>query len=96
MTEYHHHGVTTVTALSWDEQRVVESGPDHAVARAVFTTSYAGDLVGESTCALLICYVAGEPQSPGTMEGPYLGYEQVSATVAGRSGTFVLQARGEH
>jgi hypothetical protein len=96
MSEYSKHAAITVTGKSWDESRVAEAGPVHAVARATFTTTYAGDIEGESTCALLLSYVDGEPDKPETMIGPYVGYEQVTATLDGRTGTFVLEARGEH
>jgi hypothetical protein len=96
MTEYPKHASITVTAKSWDEARVAEVDPVHAVARATFTTSYSGDAEGESTCCLLLSYVGGDPDKPETMIGPYVGYEQVTATLAGRRGTFVLEERGEH
>lgn len=86
----------SVTAKSWEEDRIVEVDRAHAVARAVFTTSYAGDIEGESTCGLLISYTAGDPDEPTTLAGPYVGYEQVTGTLAGRSGTFVLSVRGVH
>ncbi len=86
----------TVTGKSWDEARVVEADQVHAVARASFTTAYSGDLVGESTCALTICYVDGDPADPHSLVGPYTGYELVSGTLAGRTGTFVLAASGDH
>lgn len=96
MSEYSKHARITVTAKSWDESRVAEVDPAHAVARATFTTTYAGDIEGGSTCCLLLSYVGGEPDKPETMVGPYVGYEQVSGTLDGHSGTFVLEARGEH
>lgn len=88
--------VSTVTGTSWEESRVVETDGAHAVARAVFTTTFAGDVEGESTCALLLTYVGGDPEKPDTLVGPYVGYEHVTGTLAGRAGTFVLAARGEH
>lgn len=90
------HAVITVTGKSWEESRVAETDGSHAVARAVFMTTYAGDIEGESTCALLIAYVDGDPEKPETLVGPYVGYEHVTGTLAGRSGTFVLAARGDH
>ncbi|MBE7189125.1 DUF3224 domain-containing protein [Jatrophihabitans endophyticus] len=86
----------TVEAKSWTEQRIAESDPSHAVASVVFTTQWSGDLVGSSTCGLLIDYVAGDPARPETLEGPYVGYEQVTGALAGRSGSFVLATRGTH
>jgi hypothetical protein len=96
MPEYANHAKITVTGKSWDESRVAEVDPAHAVARATFTTSYAGDIEGESTCCLLISYVGGNPDQPETLVGPYVGYEQVTGTLAGRTGSFVLEERGEH
>ncbi|MDT4982923.1 MAG: hypothetical protein QOF95_413 [Pseudonocardiales bacterium] len=96
MSEYSKHATITVTGKSWDESRVVQADPVHAVARATFTTTYAGDIEGESTCALLLSYVGGDPDKPETLVGPYVGYEQVTGTLDGRTGTFVLEARGEH
>jgi uncharacterized protein DUF3224 len=96
MTEYSKHAKATVAAKSWDESRAVEADAGHAVARATFTASYAGDIEGESTACLVISYVDGDPGKPETLVGPYLGYEQVTGTLAGRGGTFVLEARGAH
>lgn len=90
------HATITITGKSWDESSVAGSDPAHAIARATFTTAYAGDLVGESTCALLICYVGGDPSDPTTLVGPYSGYERVTGTLDGRSGSFVFAATGEH
>jgi hypothetical protein len=96
MSQYSKHATITVTAKNWDEARVAEVDPVHAVARASFTTTYAGDIEGESTCCLLLSYVGGEADKPDTMVGPYVGYEQVNGSLDGRTGTFVLEARGEH
>lgn len=96
MSEYPKHATITVTAKSWDEARVAEVDAVHAVARATFTTTYAGDAEGESTCWLLLSYVDGDADKPETLVGPYVGYEQVSGSLGGRPGTFVLEARGDH
>lgn len=86
----------TITAKTWDETRAGEVDPRHAIASATFTTDWAGDITGSSTCRLLICYVDGAPDRPETLVGPYVGYEQVHATIDGRTGTFALAASGEH
>lgn len=95
MTEFSRHAVVTVTGKSWNEQPVAELGP-RSLARAEFTTSYAGDIVGESTCWLQIAYVDGDPDDPHSLVGPYSGFELVRGTVDGRSGSFVLAATGDH
>jgi hypothetical protein len=89
------HATCTVTAKSWDETTVAGE-PPHSVARALFTTAYDGDLSGESTCALLISYTGGDPADPQSLVGPYVGYEHVTGTLDGKSGTFVLAASGDH
>lgn len=86
----------TVTGLTWDEQTVAAADPVHAVAAARFTTRWAGDIAGGSTCALTISYVDGDPADPHSLVGPYCGFEHVTATVDGRTGTFVLAAHGDH
>jgi hypothetical protein len=86
----------TITAKTWDEARDGEVDSSHAIAQAKFTTEWAGEIVGTSTCWLLISYVAGDPSDAQSLEGPYTGYEQVSATIGDRTGTFVLAASGEH
>lgn len=96
MSSFSQHATITVTGRTWEESRAAEADAVHAVAQAKFETSYAGDLVGESTCCLLICYVGGDAEKPETLVGPYVGYEQVAGTLAGRSGSFVLEARGAH
>jgi hypothetical protein len=86
----------TITGKSWDEARLGTVEGPHAVARATFTTDWAGAIAGTSTCWLLLSYVDGDPDKPETLVGPYVGYELVTATVDGRSGTFVLSAAGDH
>lgn len=86
----------TITARTWDEEKVAEAGGAHAVARATFTTEWSGDITGTSTCWLLITYTGGDPDDAATLVGPYGGYEHVTATIGDRSGTFVLAASGEH
>lgn len=114
MSEFTQHAKVTVTGKSWDEKQL--AGPDaaHSIAQASFTTTYAGDIVGESVSGLLICYAPvghapagdapvggdtpadGNPDDVHSLTGSYVGYEHVTGTIAGRSGSFVLAARGEH
>jgi hypothetical protein len=86
----------TITGKTWDEEHVAKAGGAHAIARASFTTEWAGEIGGTSTCWLLISYVDGDPDDPQSLVGPYSGYELVTATIGERSGTFVLAASGDH
>lgn len=90
------HATITITGKTWDESRDGVVDAQHAVAQAKFTTEWKGDISGTSTCWLLISYVGGDENQPDTLVGPYTGYEQVDATIGGRTGTFVLAATGEH
>ena len=96
MSDYAKHAVVTITGKSWEEKRIAETDAVHAVASAVFTASYEGDLTGESTCGLLISYLDGDPDDPHSLVGPYTGYEHVRGTLDGRTGAFVLAVRGDH
>ncbi len=86
----------TVTGTSWAEERLAEADAQNALAHAVYTTDLTGDLEGSSTAALLLSYVRGAAEDPHSLEGPYVGYEQVTGTLDGRTGTFVLALRGAH
>ena len=86
----------SITAKTWDEDRVGEVEGAHAVARATFTTEWKGEITGTSTCWLLIAYVDGDPAKPETLVGPYTGYELVEGSIGERSGTFVLATTGDH
>lgn len=83
----------TVAVKSWTETSV-EGLP--SVVRAEFTAEYAGDAQGSSTCWLLIAYTGGDAEKPESLVGQYTGYEQFTGTLAGRTGSFVLAARGAH
>lgn len=98
MTTYAKHAKITVTVSgeSWKEDHVAEVASGHAVARAEYQASYAGDLDGESTSWLQIAYVGGDFDSPETLIGPYIGYELVTGSLGDKTGSFVLAANGAH
>ena len=79
------HTTITITGKTWDESRVGEVEGPHAVAQAKFTTEWAGDLAGTSTCWLLISYVDGDPDDAQSLVGPYTGYELVEAALGDRT-----------
>jgi uncharacterized protein DUF3224 len=73
---------------SWDEKPYLEFEGEGKLTQAVTTMNYTGDLVGEGKNTWLMCY--------GAKDIPvyYTGLERFSGTVAGRSGTFVMQSKG--
>lgn len=67
----------------------VEGGP--VLAEAVVRKRYRGRLEGEGTARLLTCQA--DPATPVSDAG-YLAAEQVSGTLDGRTGTFVMHHWG--
>lgn len=75
---------------SWDEQAYAEFAGTEKMTRAITTQAYTGDLTGESRSDSLMYY------GPGSDPVHYVGLERFTATLAGRSGTFVVQAQGTY
>jgi hypothetical protein len=78
----------TIQIASWDEDSYSVFEGVGKLTRALVTQTYAGDLVGDGAATLLMYYSA--PDVPVY----YTGLEHFSGTVAGKSGTFVMQAKG--
>ncbi len=72
---------------SWDEKPFSE-GPDQPkLTRASVSKTFTGDLEGEGEVEYLMMY-----RSDGTAS--FVGLERVTGTIAGKSGSFVLQRTG--
>jgi len=78
----------TFTLDAWDQQDDEPGADGLTVGRALVTKTFDGDLVGTSWARLVLV---------GTTSGSraYSGFEQVTGTVAGRTGTFVLRHAAE-
>jgi hypothetical protein len=73
---------------SWDEKPYQEF--DGAkLTRAGVTKAYRGDISGDATSESLMFY---QPDGSAT----FIGLERVVATIGGRGGSFVLEARGTY
>jgi hypothetical protein len=96
---YSHTATCRFTVASWNEAVVVdvdgeEAGtrtgdqyyPARGVTRADCGYRYTGDLEGTSTLTWLIAYAPGG--------APVVGMEQVTGSLAGHDGSFVLQHTG--
>lgn len=78
----------TFTIDSWD-QHDGEAGVDGLRrSRALITKTFSGDLVGSSRTEILMATVEDGPST-------YCGFEQITGTVAGRAGSFVLRHAAE-
>jgi hypothetical protein len=73
---------------SWDENPYAEFESVGKLTRAVTAQTYSGDLAGESRGDSLMYY--GRPDSPVY----YTGLERFTGTLDGKTGSFVLQAKG--
>lgn len=72
---------------SWDEKPYSE-GPDlPKLTRATVKKTFTGDIQGEGQVDYLMMY-------RGDGSATFIGLERITATVDGKSGTFVLQRTG--
>lgn len=74
---------------SWDEQPAFEIAGAPKLTRAQVKTSFAGDVEGSGTVEYLMMY-----RDDGTAS--FLGFELVQGSLAGRSGSFVVEHRGTY
>ena len=72
---------------NWDEKPYSEGQNQPKLTRATVTKTLTGDIEGESQTDYLMMY-----RADGT--AAYVGLERVTAKIAGKSGTFVLQRTG--
>lgn len=77
----------TFQITGWDEKTYQDIGGGAKLTNARVTQSYSGAIEGTSSIEYLMAY---------TIHGTatFVGLERVSGTVAGKSGTFVLQHAG--
>lgn len=80
------HAKATATVASWDEKPYDEADGTPKTVKASIKYTYEGDVVGEGASEALMVYVGEQAE--------YVGLERVTATIAGRSGTFVTSAVG--
>ncbi len=78
---------STFQITTWAEKTYQEIGGGAKLTNAKVTQSYSGAIEGTSSIEYLMSY---------TIQGTahFVGLERVSGTVAGKSGTFVLQHAG--
>jgi hypothetical protein len=69
---------------AWDETVIAEAAGSPRLARVTVKKTFQGDITGESTAELLMSQASEE--SAG-----YVAIERVTATLAGRRGTFDVQ-----
>lgn len=84
------HAKAEFRITSWDEQPYAEFAGTEKCTRTVTTQTYSGDLTGESSGDSLMYY------GPGDDPVHYVGLERFTATLGGRSGTFVVRATGTY
>jgi hypothetical protein len=73
---------------SWDENAYAEFEDARKLTRTVTTQDYVGDLAGEGRTTMLMAYGAAD------VPVHYCGIEQITGALAGKAGSFVVQAQG--
>ncbi|HZC26204.1 MAG TPA: DUF3224 domain-containing protein [Actinopolymorphaceae bacterium] len=82
----------TFRTTSWDEKPPSDDDKGPRLSHAHTTTTFDGVVEGSST-ADYVMYYSGQGEGWGS--GTYTGLEQITGTVEGRSGSFVVQHAGE-
>lgn len=77
---------STATVANWDEKPYDEVPDTAGTAEAHITYTYEGGLSGEGRARVLMAYSGQEAE--------FVGLERVTATLNGRSGTFVTSQTG--
>jgi hypothetical protein len=75
----------TIEAKSWNEEPFSEAGTK--LCRVIATNRFSGDIEGDATLGYLLAYLDEK-------SGSAIGFEQVTGSVGGRSGGFVLEHHG--
>jgi hypothetical protein len=83
------HAQAIFEVKSWDEKPWLELDGGAKLTRASVIKAYHGDIVGEASSETLMYYRADGSAA-------FTGLERVDATIAGRRGSFVLQANGTY
>ena len=78
---------TTFRIAGWDEEKVLEQEEGGKVSRARVTKTYEGELSGEGIVEYLMGYKADGSAT-------FSGFELVTGSVAGKTGTFMFVHRG--
>ncbi len=78
---------STVSFTAWDEASYDEFAGGQKLTNAKVKTAYSGEIEGEGVLEYLMAYRSDEIVN-------YVGYERVTASVNGKSGSFVLQHTG--
>jgi hypothetical protein len=81
------HAVATFETEGWQEDLVVQLSGDSKLTRARTASIYAGDLEARSVIEYLLYYTNAQTCI-------YIGIEQVTGELGGRTGSFALQHDG--
>jgi hypothetical protein len=76
------------TVRNWDENTYSELGQNSKLTKVTVTFAFDGDLAGEATWDAVMYY-----RPDGT--AVFTGFQQMTGTLDGHDGSFVVQADGE-
>lgn len=81
------HAESNFSVIKWDESTYEERPDSKKLNLATVLYTYTGDMVGESRGDSLLVY-------PTERTSNYVGLERITATLGGKSGSFVLLGTG--
>jgi len=79
----------TFKITGWDEKPYKEFEDGAKLTRAQISQTYEGDLVGESTVEFLMSHAADKTAH-------FIGFEHVTGSLAGKTGSFIIQHVGTY
>ena len=80
-------GKGTYEVTGWDEEPYEEKPGEPKLTKAHINSTFSGDIEGDGSAEYLMAY-------PSETFASFVGLHRVSGRVAGRQGSFVLQAAG--
>jgi hypothetical protein len=81
--------VGTFTVTGGSEQPIHEAEGEVRLTRVSGTQRFAGGIVGEGSVDWVFCYRPDRTAS-------FLGFQRIEGSIAGRTGSLVLESTGEH
>lgn len=81
--------VGTFTVTGGSEQPIHEAEGEVRLTRVSGTQRFAGGIVGEGSVDWVFCYRPDRTAS-------FLGFQRLQGSIAGRTGSLVLESTGEH
>jgi hypothetical protein len=84
----------TYTVKKWEEATYHQISPDMKMTKASVEFAFTGDMEGKGSVEYLMFYRHVDEKDPHKSAASYVGLIRFEGTVAGKSGSFVMEDRG--